>query len=412
MNKITVQQAAEKWNISVRRVQDYCRNGKIPGAERLGSNWLIPEDSLRPADGRRKAAKLEAQKDIPMPRKSAFLYMTDLYSVPGTADECVLSLSGHPEAQALLAAEIAYGRGEIDKVYKYAQYILKKRSGFYAVIAGGVLLAQCALWAGDINMWQLARKHIYEAPAKNSVDRDIISLSLAVVDSAIRSTQDFPKWFRMGNFENLPADAHHAAKVYYAKLLVVSAQQLALGEIKLADVRGLGLMRCVPYIVEPMISSAVNDKIVVEEIYLRLLCAIAYNQTGNTKRAEYHVDKAINYCLKDDLYGPLVEYRRQLGVMLDNRITAADPNALKTVKEMYKRMHRGWTTIHNAMLERTVSVALTIREREIARLAVFGLTDKQIAKQLNITESAVKNLLKSAMVKTETEERGDLAFYI
>lgn len=412
MNKITAQQAAEKWNISVRRVQDYCRNGKIPGAERLGSNWLIPEDSLRPADGRRKAAKLEAQKDIPMPRKSAFLYMTDLYSVPGTADECVLSLSGHPEAQALLAAEIAYGRGEIDKVYKYAQYILKKRSGFYAVIAGGVLLAQCALWAGDINMWQLARKHIYEAPAKNSMDRDIISLSLAVVDSAIRSTQDFPKWFRMGNFENLPADAHHAAKVYYAKLLVVSAQQLALGEIKLADVRGLGLMRCVPYIVEPMISSAVNDKIVVEEIYLRLLCAIAYNQTGNTERAEYHVDKAINYCLKDDLYGPLVEYRRQLGVMLDNRITAADPNALKTVKEMYKRMHRGWTTIHNAMLERTVSVALTIREREIARLAVFGLTDKQIAKQLNITESAVKNLLKSAMVKTETEERGDLAFYI
>ena len=261
-------------------------------------------------------------------------------------------------------------------------------------------------------MWQLARKHIYEAPAKNNTDRDIISLSLAVVDSAIRSTQDFPKWFRMGNFENLPADAHHAAKMYYAKLLVVSAQQLALGEIKLADVRGLGLMRCVPYIVEPMISSAVNDKIVVEEIYLRLLCAIAYNQTGNTERAEYHVDKAINYCLKDDLYGPLVEYRRQLGVMLDNRITAADPNALKTVKEMYKRMHRGWTTIHNAMLERTVSVALTIREREIARLAVFGLTDKQIAKQLNITESAVKNLLKSAMLKTETEERGDLAFYI
>ena len=412
MNKITAQQAAEKWNISVRRVQDYCRNGKIPGAERLGTNWLIPEDSLRPADGRRKAVKEETEKDIPMPRKSAFLYMTDLYSVAGTADECILSLSSHPEAQALFAAEIAYSRGEIDKVYKYAQYFLKRHSGFYAIIAGGMLMAFCAMWAGDINMWHMSRKHICEAPAKNSTDRDIISLSLAVVDSAIRSTQDFPQWFKCGNFESLPADAHHAAKVYYVKQLIVSAQQLALGEIKLPDVRGLGLMRCIPYIVEPMISTAVDDKVVLAEIYLRLLCAIAYSQTGNTEKAEYHIDKAIAECLKDDLYGPLVEHRRQLGAMLDNRIGQADPNALKKVKELHKRMHTGWITIHNSVLERNSSVALTIREREIARLALFGLTDKQIAKQLSITESAVKNLLKSAMNKTETDNRSDLAFYI
>lgn len=412
MNKITVHQAAERWNVSVRRVQDYCRNGKIPGAERLGTNWLIPEDSLRPADGRRKAAKLEAEKDIPMPRKSAFLYMTDLYSEAGTADECILSLSGHPEAQSLLAAEIAYGRGEIDKVYKYAQYFLKKHSGFYAVIAGGMLMAQCAMWAGDINMWRIARKHIYTAPAKNSTDRDIVALSLAVVDSSIRATNDFPEWFKRGNFENLPADAHHAAKVYYVKQLIVYAQQLAAGELKFTDVRGLGLMRCLPYVVEPMISTAVDDKIVLAEIYLRLLCAIAYNQTGDTERATYHIDKAIAECLKDDLYGPLVEHRRQLGVLLDNRIALADPNAVRKVKELHKRMHTGWTTIHNAVLERTVSVSLTIREREIARLAVFGLTDKQIAKQIGITESAVKNLLKSAQNKTGTDNRGDLAFYI
>lgn len=412
MNKLTVQQAAEKWNLSVRRVQDYCRQGRIPGAERVGTNWVIPHDSIRPMDGRRKAAKLEAERDIPMPRKTPFLDMTDLYSKPGTADKCIVSLSGHPEAQALFAAEIAYSRGEIDRVYKYAKYFLEKRSGFYAIIAGGMLLALCAMWAGDINMWQLARKHICEAPAKNSTDRDIISLSLAVTDSAIRSNQDFPKWFKNGNFENLPADAHHAARVYYVKNLIVSAQQLAAGEIKLADMRGLGLMKCIPFIVEPMISTAAADEIVLEEIYLRLLCAIACHQSGYTDRAVVHIDRAIELCLEDELYAPLVEHRRQLGVILDNRLALADPYALKRVKELHNRMHAGWTTIHNAMLERTVSVSLTIREREVARLAVFGLADKQIANQLQITETAVKNAIKSAKSKTGVDSRGDLAFYI
>ena len=75
-------------------------------------------------------------------------------------------------------------------------------------------------------------------------------------------------------------------------------------------------------------------------------------------------------------------------------------------------MQTGWTTIHNAVLERTVSTSLTIREREIARLSVFGLNDKQIANRFNVTENAINNIIESAMDKTGVEKRGDLAFYI
>lgn len=412
MNKITVQQAAEKWNISVRRVQDYCRLGKIPGAERVGTNWLIPEDALRPVDGRRKSAKLEAQRDIPMPRKSPFLDMTDLYSEPGTANRCIQSLSDNPEAQALFAAEIAYSRGEIDSVYRYVQYFFGKRSGFYAIVGSGMLLALCAMWAGDINMWRLARKHICEAPVKNSTDRDILALSLAATDSAIRASEDFPEWFKIGCFDSLPVDAHPAAMVYYLKYIIVYAQELATGELKLQNIRGLGLMRCVPYIAEPLITTAQNDGVLLTEIYLRLLCAIAYQQCGNTERAIHHLDKAIKDCLADDLFGPLAEHRRQLGKILDERLLLVDAYAAKRVKDLHKRLQAGWTTIHNAILERTVSVSLTLREREISRLAVFGLTDKQIANQLDIPESHVKSIIKTAKEKTGVDKRSDLAMFI
>ena len=412
MDKMSVQQAAEKWNISIRRVQDYCRQGKIPGAERFGLNWSIPSDATKPADGRSKSAKAEAQADMPMPRKSPFLDMTNLYSEPGTADECILALASHPEAQALFAAEIAYRRGEVNKVYRYAQYLLERKSGFYAIIAGGMLLSHCALWTGDVNMFQQAKKHICEATCHTQSDRDIVALSLAVTDSSIRSKGDYPDWFTQGRFDTLPTDAHHAARVYYAKNMLVGAQEVATGERQYPNIRGLGMIRFYPYIVEPMITKAHTDKTVMPEIYLRLLCAIAYSQSGDTKQAKFHIDKAVTLCLPDRLYGPLVEYRRQLGKLLDERIAMVDPDASREVKELHKQYLTGWTIIHNTILERNVSVSLTVREREIARLAVFGLSDRQIAEQLKISEASVKGFIRAAKNKTGVDKRSELVLFI
>ena len=95
-----------------------------------------------------------------MPRKSPFLNMTDLYTRPGSAEEAIEALSDMPEAQALFAAEIAYSRGEIDKVIEHASEFLQSHSGFYAVNAGGMLLALAAMWKGDISLYRQAKIHI------------------------------------------------------------------------------------------------------------------------------------------------------------------------------------------------------------------------------------------------------------
>ena len=105
--------------------------------------------------------------------------MTDLYNIPGSADKVAESLAYHPEAQALFQAEIAYSRGQIDKVYRQANYFLENHTGFYAMISAGLLLSLCAMWKGDVQLWYKARKHILEAPCKDGVDRDIVTLTLA-----------------------------------------------------------------------------------------------------------------------------------------------------------------------------------------------------------------------------------------
>lgn len=51
---ITVKEAAEKWNISSRRVRILCSEGKISGACHEGRLWKIPADAKKPPDGRLK----------------------------------------------------------------------------------------------------------------------------------------------------------------------------------------------------------------------------------------------------------------------------------------------------------------------------------------------------------------------
>ena len=45
---LSVQETAEKWDVSVRWVNQYILNGRILGVERLGKSWAIPEDVVKP----------------------------------------------------------------------------------------------------------------------------------------------------------------------------------------------------------------------------------------------------------------------------------------------------------------------------------------------------------------------------
>lgn len=55
MDYIAAKQAAERWGISLRRVQKLCSEGRIPGVERVGRDWLVPKSAEKPADARKRA---------------------------------------------------------------------------------------------------------------------------------------------------------------------------------------------------------------------------------------------------------------------------------------------------------------------------------------------------------------------
>ena len=57
MDYMTLREAGEKWGISPRQINYYCSEGRIRGAEKMGTVWLIPKDAKKPVDGRTKQGR-------------------------------------------------------------------------------------------------------------------------------------------------------------------------------------------------------------------------------------------------------------------------------------------------------------------------------------------------------------------
>lgn len=403
MNYITAKEAAEKWGVTPRRVQILCSQDKIKGAYRFGKSWMIPERAILPSSAKGEVPHL------PMPKKSPFLDMTDLYDIPGCADECAEMLVNNPEAYALFKAQIAYRRGEIAQVYKQARYFLDAHSGFYAILGGGMLLAYCAMWSGDSEIWYEAKRHICEAPCETEQERDIISLTLAIIDSSIYDNKDYPEWFTSGNFEVLPPESHPAAKVFYVKYLCMNAFSLASGQSSIEGVKGLALMKMVPYTIEPLITQAVVDKTVIPEIYLRMSCAVAYHNSGAKEKATDHLDKAISLALEDRLYGLLAEYSRHFDGLLEERIGAFDIVALDRVKELSSIYAKGWARLAGTIRNKNIATNLSVKEREVAKLSAFGFSVKEISSMLYVSESTVKQTIARIISKTGIQDKKEFS---
>ena len=60
---LSVREISYKWNVSERWVSKLAQDGRIPGVERFGWSWAIPEDAEKPADPRKTNVKGGRKKD-------------------------------------------------------------------------------------------------------------------------------------------------------------------------------------------------------------------------------------------------------------------------------------------------------------------------------------------------------------
>lgn len=415
MEYITVKEAAEKWGVSPRRVQVLCSQNRIEGVQRFGNRLMIPVNAVYPVNPKGESVvkpdEIAFDFDASVPKHSSFLYMTDLYSQPGAADASALLLAYDEEAYLLFQAEIAYSRGQIERAYEIAASFLTRKSSFYAMLSAGKILAFCAIWRGDLELWNTAKQYIARAPSVTDNDRDILFMTISSVDSMLYDVTSFPEWFKIGCFEPLPKDSLPAAKVFYAKYLYATAYAVATRQVELHGIKGLPFMNVLPLALEPMISQSAADHVIMVEAYLRMICATVYHNIGNEAHAIRHLDRAIALMLPDKMYGFMAEYCRTLGPMLQQRVEMVDPEAWKVIQRLYKVYNEGWSKLSGSVRGKNIITTLSPKEREVAKLAAFGMQNSEIASKMHMSLAGVKQAIRIVSEKTGVS-RDEFALYL
>lgn len=54
---LSIREVSYKWGVSERRVNQYVTQGCIPGVERFGRSWAIPENAKKPEDPRKSGKR-------------------------------------------------------------------------------------------------------------------------------------------------------------------------------------------------------------------------------------------------------------------------------------------------------------------------------------------------------------------
>lgn len=405
MNYLTAKQISEKWNITPRRVQDMCKNGLIIGAERHGREWLIPANAEKPLDRR----SVTACDSTNIADSKTFVSLFTYYSKPNFAKETAAYLKNSPEALDIFNMQLYFYQGKFKKALDLALKYKDDKGGFQQHLLIGCQLAFCALVLGDIDVWNLSQDYLKDCKPQNKSEKDIVDFIIGSTSSLVYDSSLFPDWFRRGDFTHLPAKYYGIAQFYYVKYLYILASDPAC---IYNNIPKLDFIRVVPLIVEPIISQTVAEETFITEAYLRLMCACFYHLCGQDSLAKKHVKKAADLLLPDKLYLPLAEYRHKLGDLLDDYLDATDSTAAKQIKQLSKQTTPNWIKLHNTVMNKTISEKLSLRERQIAKLAIYGLSNKEIADRYDISVNAVKQSLRSVMDKTGVNSRTELHKFV
>lgn len=111
MRYLTVKQLSEKWGISERRIINLCRENRIGGAVKNGMVWMIPEDTVKPADKRSKIREyINTEKRIAIVNIDNELgkYLVPLLEKEGYIIECICSDKTDFESTDILIRKVSY----------------------------------------------------------------------------------------------------------------------------------------------------------------------------------------------------------------------------------------------------------------------------------------------------------------
>lgn len=396
MEYLSVRETAEKWNLSVRMVQQFCAQGRIPGARKLGKCWAIPGDAEKPQDPR--VARKQRGEIPPSRGLLDHTNLMPLMNKPFSPGECLAAVEAMavgPQRDIALA-EYHYFSGQPEAAAMETERYLKC-DDLGARLSACLLFAYANLSLGRIQQARFALHELNTALA-DSNDSPEVRAAAAFVAAAgavllhlplpegLPASQDF--------LPQLPMGSRAFALYVYAHFLYLQKEYGA----------SLGL-------VEGALAMSAGQY-PIPAIYLHLVAVMDAMSLKQTDRARSHLLAAWDLARPDDLIEGFGEHHGLLGGMLESVIKPRWPEDFKRIIEITYRFSSGWRKVHNPITGHDVADDLTTTEFAVCMLAARGWSSQDIADLLHISVSTVKKHIAAAKEKLGVSHRKDLQQYM
>lgn len=163
---LSIREAAEKWGVSTRRINQYCSEGRIPGAEQFGGSWAIPKNAEKPGDPRRQ--KKLAEPSNTHETTELFPGFMPLMNTPFEPGHCMQTIHAMKDGSKkdIALAEYHYFSGQAEKAMQEAEVYLTANDGGIRLSACWIFAYSC-LTMGRIDHARYALSEIKSVLAKS-----------------------------------------------------------------------------------------------------------------------------------------------------------------------------------------------------------------------------------------------------
>ena len=400
MEYITAQEAAKNWQISLRLVQRFCRDGRIAGARKFSGAWAIPAGAQKPADIRRKPAPAGPEAAPPRDGAAAYAAPMPLMNTAFAPGRCMEAVRGIADARLrdIALAEYHYFSGRAEEAAREAELYLS-HPDLTLRLSACLIYTYANLSLGQIPQAQFTLMEVRNtlAAADESMPPQLRAAAVFIVATAAvllhlplpdgaQALQEYIRFLPPG----LRMFAFYV-QAHYTYLQGDYGKSLGIVETAFATQTG----------VYP-----------IPSIYLHLVAVMDYMSLKQPEQAQAHLLAGWKLAQPDDLIEAFGEHHGLLGGMLEAVLKKDWPEDFKRIIAITYRFSAGWRRVHNPVTGDDIADNLTTTEFATAMLAVRGWTNQEIAAHLGISPNTVKQHISSTLLKLGIKQRKDPKRYM
>jgi len=381
MNYITPLEASRKWDVSLRSVQLYCANGKIPGAVRRGRQWFIPEDAARPADGR--TAPLRQAPDVEPYHFPVFVYTRYFLSFSELSeDECLLR-----EAQLLnIRCEYAESVRCCRKLISESASPSVRFGAWFTNVLNFMFLGLSSEMTACINT-------LVALSESESAHREDYRLLLAFLDHTYRFNRSL---YLKIDIAKLSADAMTTYKLISMGSALFSTEDTPESSVRFfeAACREAELLGIAP-----------------ASLTMHAVLGMLYSRKGNMDAKLRHIDEACRIGYEGGFVRLLAKCSTLDIEAYVLCMKKYGEDFAAHVQEICHRNRSCWQLAYTEHSGSNPGIDVNLFEGEVALLLVFKTPIEDIAMLKNVTVTKVRQTIKALCMRLSLKSKKELVEY-